>query len=112
MAWPRSQKAATTLLETGRRPVSTLAFPDLRETDRRPRASVVTSVPFAASLKRDSHFKVFVGRGAIMHYNSYVPELDLKPVQFECNHQVSIVIIHIPTLKQQTAYVTYLQTDV
>lgn len=57
-------------------------------------------------------FKEFVGHGAIMHYNSYVPELDLKPVQFECNHQVSIFITHIPTLKQQTAYVTYLQTNV
>lgn len=54
----------------------------------------------------------FVGFVAIMHYNSYVPELDLKPVQFVLNHQVSILIIHIPTLKQQMVYVTYLQTNV
>lgn len=47
-----------------------------------------------------------------MHYISYVPELDLKPVQFVFYHQVSIIIIHILTLKQQTVYVTYLQTDV
>lgn len=71
----------------------------------------VNSITFAASLKQNSHFKEIVGHGATMHYNSYVPELDLKPVQFEFN-QVSIFIIHIPTLKQQTAYFTYLQTNV
>lgn len=54
----------------------------------------------------------FVGFVATMHYNSYVPELDLKPVQFVFNHQVSIITIHIPTLKQQMVYVTYLQTNV
>lgn len=54
----------------------------------------------------------FVGFVAIMHYISYVPELDLKPVQFVFNYQVSIIIIHIPTLKQQMVYVTYLQTNV
>lgn len=56
--------------------------------------------------------KFVVGFVAIMHYDSYVPELDLKPVQFVFNHQVSIIIIHIPTLKQQMVYVTYLQTNV
>lgn len=80
--------------------------------DRSVHASVHANIiTFAASVKQDSHFKEFVGRWAIMHYNSYVPELDLKPVQFEFNHQVSIFIIHIPTLTQQTAYVTYLQTN-
>lgn len=54
----------------------------------------------------------FVGFVAIMHYNSYVPELDLKPVQFVFNHQVSMLIIHIPTPRQQMVYVTYLQTNV
>lgn len=55
---------------------------------------------------------MLAGLAAIMHYNSYVPELDLKPVQFVFNHQVSIITIHIPTLKQQMVYVTYLQADV
>lgn len=45
-----------------------------------------------------------------MHYNSYVPELDLKPVQFLFNHQVSILIIHIPNA-EITNGVCYISTE-
>lgn len=45
-----------------------------------------------------------------MHYNSYVPELDLKPVQFLFNHQVSILIIHIPNA-ETTNGVCYISTE-
>lgn len=52
----------------------------------------------------------FIGSMATMHYNSYVPDLDLKPVQFLFNHQVSILIIHIPNA-ETTNGVCYISTD-
>lgn len=63
----------------------------------------IHSITFASSLEWIFTLRMhkFVGFVAIMHYNSYVPELDLKPVQFVFDHQVSIIIIHIPTLKQK-----------
>lgn len=74
----------------------------------------IHSITFAFSLEWIFTLRMhkFGGFVAIMHYISYVPELDLKPVQFVFNHQVTIITIHNPTLKQQMVYVTYLQTNV